>query len=250
MSWMYPLIMACAFSTGWVVARRTQRPLSLTPAERLGIALGAFIGGMIGAKLPFLLADWDGLLSGRAWLENGKTIMVGLVGGYFGVEVAKWALGITLKTGDSFAAPVAAAIAVGRLACFCAPCCYGTETELPWGLDFGDGVRRHPTQLYEFIFHISASLVLGLLLSKRLFRGQLIKLYIIAYLVFRFLTEFIRPEPPWWGKLSVYQWCALVTLPVFVFLWWRDRRGGVVPTSVDTQPYHDLRVQQVSNHLH
>src|SRR5947207_1987167 len=131
MSWMYPLIMACAVATGWVVSRHTQRPLALTPGQRLAIGLGAFIGGMVGAKLPFLFADWAGFLSGRAWFESGKTIMVGLVGGYVGVEVVKWALRIEIKTGDTFAAPVAAAIAVGRLACFCAPCCYGTATLLP-----------------------------------------------------------------------------------------------------------------------
>lgn len=225
MSWMYPLIMACAVGTGWVVSRRTQRTLVLTPEQRLGIALGAFIGGMVGAKLPFLLADWDGFVSGRAWLESGKTIMVGLVGGYFGVEAAKWALRIEIKTGDTFAAPVAAAVAVGRLACFCAPCCYGTATLLPWGVDFGDGVRRHPTQLYEFFFHLGAALILARWQQRGWFRGQLIKLYIIAYLVYRFLTEFIRPEPAWWLDLSVYQWCALLTLPVFAFLWWRDRKS-------------------------
>jgi hypothetical protein len=62
---------------------------------------------MIVAKLPFLLSDWEGLLSGTAWLSHGKTIMCGIVGGYFGIEVAKWALDIRVKTGDTFAAPVA-----------------------------------------------------------------------------------------------------------------------------------------------
>lgn len=67
-----------------------------------------------------MLLDWDGFVSGKAWFDSGKTIMTGLVGGYFGVEAAKWALDITIKTGDNFAAPVAVAIAVavGRLACF------------------------------------------------------------------------------------------------------------------------------------
>lgn len=149
--------------------------------------------------------------------------MVGLVGGYFGVEAAKWAMGLRIKTGDSFAAPVAAAIAVGRLACLCAPCCYGTPTELPWGVDFGDGVRRHPTQLYEFAFHATAAIFLLRWQQRGRFRGQLVKLYILAYLVFRFATEFLRPEPPGWLELSIYQWCALLTAPVFLWLWWRDR---------------------------
>ncbi|MCI0642818.1 MAG: prolipoprotein diacylglyceryl transferase [Gemmataceae bacterium] len=219
---MYPAIMGLAVATGYLVSRRTQRPLPLSPGQRLGLALGAFVGGMVGAKSPFLLMDFEGFLSGRAWLESGKTILVGLVGGYFGVEIAKWALHIQLKTGDTFAAPVAAAIAVGRLACFVGPCCFGTATDLPWGVDFGDGVKRHPTQLYEFAFHLSAALVLAQLQKQGYFCGQLIKLYIISYLGYRFVTEFIRPEPEFWLGLTIYQWCALVILPVFVWLWRRD----------------------------
>jgi phosphatidylglycerol:prolipoprotein diacylglycerol transferase len=180
---------------------------------------------MIGAKLPFVLADWDGLLTGRAWLDNGKTILCGLVGGYFGVEVAKQAAGIRIKTGDGFAVPVAAAVAVGRLACFCAGCCHGTVTTAPWGVDFGDGQPRHPTQLYEFAFHLSAAFVLAWLQGRGWFRGQLIKLYILAYLAYRFITEFIRPEPVVALGLTAYQWAALGLMPVFAFLWVRDRRA-------------------------
>src|SRR3954462_13294843 len=134
MSWGYPALMVLAVATGVTLSRRTQPPPGLSGWERLGIGLGAFCGGMIGAKLPFVLADWDGLLSGRAWLDTGKTIVFGLVGGYAGVEAAKAALGVRVKTGDSFAVPVAAAVAVGRLACFSAGCCYGVPTTLPWGV--------------------------------------------------------------------------------------------------------------------
>lgn len=227
MNLLYPLLMGCAVATGWLVSRWTQRPLPLSGGQRLGLALGAFVGGMVGAKVPFLLADWEGFASGRAWFESGKTIMVGLVGGYLGVEIAKWSMHLSLKTGDTFAAPVAAAVAVGRLACFCGGCCFGTQTDLPWGVDFGDGLKRHPTQLYEFVFHMSAALVLVRMQQRGLFRGQLIKLYIIAYLLYRFLTEFIRPEPAQWLGLTEYQWYALAFVPVFVMLWWWDCRRNL-----------------------
>ena len=224
MNWVYPALMGAAVATGVIISRRTQRPLGLTRVQRLAIGLGAFCGGMLGAKLPFVLLDWEGLLSGAAWFDNGKTLVLGLVGGYFGVEAAKWALDIRVRTGDSFAAPVAAAIAVGRLACFSVGCCCGAPSEVAWAVDFGDGIRRHPTQLYEFAFHLTASAILGQLQAKGIFRGQLIKLYIIVYLGFRFATEFIRPEPKLWFDLSVYQWAALLFAPVFAWLWWRDRR--------------------------
>jgi phosphatidylglycerol---prolipoprotein diacylglyceryl transferase len=225
MPWIYPALMLLAVATGAVLGRRTQRALGLTAGERLGIGLGAFCGAMIGAKLPFVLADWEGLLSGQAWFENGKTILFGLVGGYFGVVGAKRALGIRVRTGDSFAVPVAAAVAVGRLACFSAGCCHGTATTLPWGVDFGDGCRRHPTQLYEFAFHLGAAAALAWLLRHGRLRGQLIKLYILAYLAYRFATEFLRPEPVLALGLTGYQWAALGLIPVFVLLWIQDRRS-------------------------
>lgn len=223
MNWAYPALMGAAVVTGVVVSRHTQQPIGLSKVQRLGLGLGAFCGGMLGAKLPFVLLDWDGFLSGLAWFDSGKTLVLGLVGGYFGVEAAKWAIHITVKTGDSFAAPVAAAIAIGRLACFSAGCCRGTATDLPWAVDFGDG-PRHPTQLYEFLFHMSCAAILVQLQASGLFRGQLVKLYIIVYLIYRFATEFIRPEPKWWLDLSVYQWAALAFVPVFAVLWWRDWR--------------------------
>ena len=223
---IYSAILVLAVATGAVVSRAVAVavPLPLTRRERLGIALGAFCGGMIGAKLPFVLSDWDGLVSGRAWLESGKTLVFGLVGGYVGVELAKWALGVRAKTGDSFAVPVAAAVAVGRLGCFRAGCCFGLPTDLPWGVDFGDGERRHPTQLYESAFHVTAALVLLALLRRGMFRGQLVKLYFLAYFLFRFATEFLRPEPRLWLGLTGYQWAACVLVPAFAALWVRDAR--------------------------
>lgn len=225
--WYYPLIMLASVAVAIVLSRRTQSALGLSRRECLGIGLGAFCGAMIAAKLPFVLADWEGLLSGRAWLENGKTIVFGIAGGYFGVELAKALLGVRVKTGDSFAVPVAAALAIGRLGCFAAGCCHGTVTAASWAVDFGDGLRRHPTQLYESAFHLAASLVLAWLMRQGVLRGQLIKLYLITYLIYRFLTEFIRPEPVLAFGLTGYQWACLALIPVFVALWARDAQASV-----------------------
>jgi phosphatidylglycerol:prolipoprotein diacylglycerol transferase len=224
--------MLASVSVAVALSRRRQGALGLRGRERAGIALGAFCGAMIGAKLPFLLSDWEGLASGRAWLDNGKTIIFGMVGGYFGVELAKALLGVRIKTGDSFAVPVAAAVAIGRLSCFVAGCCHGTVTSLPWGVDFGDGLRRHPTQLYESAFHLAAALGLVWLERLGILRGQLIKLYLISYLIYRFLTEFIRPEPVLALGLTGYQWACVGLLPVFGALWARDAQTKGVTKKV------------------
>ena len=64
-----------------------------------------------------------------------------------------------------------------------------------------------------------------------MFRGQLVKLYILAFLAFRFATEYIRPEPRLALGLTAYQWGALALMPLFAALWLRDRRALMaVPT--------------------
>ncbi len=256
-NWIYTAIMFGAVATCSILLRRTQAKLPLSNTEKLGIAIGGFIGAMLGAKLPFLLVDWSSLFTGGAWLTDGKTIMCGIVGGYIGVEIAKWTMEISIKTGDSFAVPVAIAVGIGRIACFQGGCCYGTETDLAWGVCFSTaedagGIPRHPTQIYEAFFHFTLA---GLLLAQmawlkrserrnvqdqerllanepsaisdtmeKIFHGQLIKFYIILYLVYRFFSEWLRPEPHLFAGLTAYQWASLVMLPIFILLWIHDVR--------------------------
>lgn len=220
---LYPLIMLTALVTGLVLSRRRQQRLPMTAGQRWSVAIGAFCGAMLGAKLPFAIADPQGPLCTQAWISDGKTILFGLVGGYLGVEIAKAMVNVRVKTGDSFAVPVAVSIGLGRIGCFVGGCCFGTPTSLPWGIDFGDGVRRHPTQLYEVAFHFAAAAALWTLERGDRFPRQRFKLYLIAYCLYRFVTEFLRPEVRLWGGLTGYQWTALALLPIIAGLWWQDR---------------------------
>lgn len=227
--WQYPLlILSAMLACGWLV-RRNQKSLPLSWREKLAIGLGGFCGAMLGAKLPFVLSDPEGLRSGWAWFSHGKTIMTGLAGGYLGVEMAKWTLAVQVKTGDTFAAPVALAVAIGRVACFEAGCCYGRATSLPWGCRFplapdrGDQLR-HPTQLYEVAFHLLAFVTLIVLQRRGVARGHLMKLYIMTYCAYRFASEWLRPEPIIWQGLTGYQWAAVILVPIFVALWFIDHR--------------------------
>lgn len=224
---MYTLIMFLAVASGAALLKLSQRALPMPWEDKLAIGVGAFCGAMLGAKLPFALFGEAEFWTAAAWLSNGKTILAGLVGGYAGVEFVKWVLGIRTKTGDSFAAPVALSVAVGRLACFVGGCCFGTPTTLPWGVVFPaiDSMPRHPTQLYESAFHFAMAIVLLVLQRRGMFRGQLMKLYIICYAIYRFASEQIRPEPEMWGQLTAYQWASVGIVVVFGFLWWHDSRA-------------------------
>jgi phosphatidylglycerol:prolipoprotein diacylglycerol transferase len=221
-AWSYPFVMAASLLTGALLGRRAQSGLRATRFEKAVLAFGAFCGAMIGAKFAILLVDPRASTRLADMLDGGKTILGGLLGGYFGVELAKWSLGLRLKTGDSYAGPVAASVAVGRLGCFVGGCCYGLPTALPWGVDFGDGVPRHPTQLYEAAFHAVMAFLLFKFRAEGRYPRQLMKLYVLSYLVYRFLTEFIRPEPRLFEGFTGYQLLAAAMLPLFVYLWKRD----------------------------
>jgi phosphatidylglycerol---prolipoprotein diacylglyceryl transferase len=225
------------------VAVRRLQPRSAAVAalprwQRWALAWAALVGAAIGGKVGYALAynaDW---LEWRTWLADGKTVTLALVGAYLGVELIKLALHIPVKTGDTFALPLALALAVGRWGCYCNGCCYGVATDLPWGVDFfGDGVRRHPTQVYESLFHFVLAGLLIVIICHDGLRNQRLKLYLIAYAAFRFVTEYIRPEPVWALGLTFYQWVCLLAAAALAVQWIADARAK--PLSVasnDTEP--------------
>ena len=224
----YSILMFVAIAAGAILLRRSQEKLPLHWTEKACLGLGAFCGSILGAKVPFLFDGISDVGPIWVWFANGKTILGGMVGGYLGVEGMKWGLGIKIKTGDSFVVPAAVAVAIGRLACFAGGCCFGAPTKLPWGIPFalsGDSAPRHPTQLYEAAFHISAAILLFWMQKNGVWKGQLMKAYLIAYLSYRFLTEFIRPEAIAFSGLTIYQLACLLMIPVFAWLWRRDSIG-------------------------
>jgi phosphatidylglycerol:prolipoprotein diacylglycerol transferase len=243
---LYSSFMFLALGVFLLARRWVPKPAGLArlPArQRAGLALAAFVGGALGAKLPFALADPAGWLDGSAWLSDGKTVVTGLIGAYLGVEAAKALLGVRVKTGDTFALPLALALAVGRWGCFFNGCCYGTETSLPWGVYFrvpeGGGwawKRCHPTQVYESIFHLAMALVLAELMRRDLLPRQRLKLYLLAYGVYRFATEYVRPEPAWALGLTFYQWAALALVLGMALHWWADRRPPVEVPACTVDP--------------
>lgn len=217
-------IMAGSVFAGLAVRRIVPGGSGLPPATSAALGIAAVSGGIIGAKLPFFLEDPAALQRFSFWLDDGRTITWALAGGYLAVEVTKLALGVTRKTGDTFAAPVAAAVAVGRVGCFQGGCCYGRPSAVPWAVDFGDGVLRHPTQLYEAAFHGLAAVALVLMARAGVQRRQHFKLYLGSYALYRFVTEWLRPEPVWALGLTFYQVTALVILLAMVAHYLRDAR--------------------------
>jgi prolipoprotein diacylglyceryltransferase len=86
---------------------------------------------------------------------------------------------------------------LGRIGCFTAGVyeqTYGLPTSLPWALNLGDGIGRHPVTLYEIAFLITLWIVLyRASVTYVLEKGALFKMFMISYLLFRFLLDFIKP---------------------------------------------------------
>lgn len=211
---LYSLFQGLALLTSFLL----RRPSPLAPLDRIAVFAAAVFGAGAGAKLPFVLLSGDPFFSARSWFTDGKTILAGFAGGYLAIELVKVALGIRVKTGDALAMPLAAGVAVGRWGCFFNGCC---------------GAPLVPP--IESAFHAVMAVVLWRLRNVEAFRWQLIKLYLIAYCAFRFLTEFIRTEPRLWLGLTAYQYGAVAFAAVLAVLWAvdeRQKRATLIPSAL------------------
>ncbi len=181
---------------------------------RWWVVAAATVGAAFGSKLLGALESYPG-----TWrdLGSGKTIVGGLVGGWIAVEWIKRHFSVSVATGDLFAIPLAIGIAIGRIGCFLtglADQTYGTATALPWAVDFGDGVARHPTQLYEIVFLIVLAALLWRIMRTPHSNGDVFKAFMIVYLSWRFMVDFLKPDATFW-KLSAIQWTCLAALVVY-----------------------------------
>ncbi|HEV8060435.1 MAG TPA: prolipoprotein diacylglyceryl transferase family protein [Gemmataceae bacterium] len=211
----------------FLLVRRLQpwQSTKLPKRQRTALGLAAFIGGMLGAKAGFMMANLGSWSFDFVWLADGKTVLTGIACAYVAVELTKLAIGIRVKTGDDYALPLALALAVGRWGCFCNGCCFGTPTTVPWAVVFHDGLPRHPTQIYESLFHFTMAMVLFVLARKNKLPTHRLQFYLIAFCVFRFFTEYIRPEPPWFLGWTFYQWTAVAMALGLAGQWaWDERR--------------------------
>jgi prolipoprotein diacylglyceryltransferase len=210
-------------SLGYAVAFRllllNLRSDTIRPSQRSSVMVGGMVGALLGAKGLVLLQHIDLLwLNWQHWLlliVQGKTVVGALLGGLLGVELTKSWIGLTQSTGDAFVYPLLAGTAIGRMGCFLTGLSdrtYGIATTLPWGTDFGDGILRHPTQLYEIVFLAVLALVIWRRSQAPYRSGELFQIYLAAYLGFRFWIDFLKPDfHPVLG-MSVIQLACLVGL--------------------------------------
>jgi len=195
--------------------------------QALVIVAAALCFGTIGAKIPPLLENPT-----LQTLLFSKSIVGGLLGGTLGVILIKKVLGIKLRLGNIIAPAAALGLTFGRIGCFLNGCCLGIPSR--WGVDFGDGIRRLPTQLFEAGFHLTAFFILHFLGRKIRTPGVLFQSYILVYFIFRFFLEFIRVNPIFWQGLTIYQLLSLAGIIwMGLTLWLRRRRTETANVNTD-----------------
>jgi phosphatidylglycerol---prolipoprotein diacylglyceryl transferase len=232
-------MMALAFVTAGLVLAWQLRKKGIDPQMTYSFVIAAIIGGMLGAKLHYLIIHPDqfsqAVFSGRGLVWYG-----GLIGGATAVIlVARRSKYRVAVLADAMAPALALAYAVGRMGCFLNGDDYGKPSGLPWAIAFPNGdppttTLVHPTQLYEILASLVIFVVLVWALAPRLKRaGALTWSYLCLAGVERFLVEFVRTNRPVLLGLTQQQWISVVLVAAGVAgLWWLYRPGAQVKVGV------------------
>lgn len=243
---MYPYIHIGNFSmptyglclvTGAVLAflllRYTWRFRKITRNDAIYTAFYAVIGGLIGAKLLYLIVELPAIFDNPKLLLGmifgGAVFYGGLIGGVIGglIYTRRYKTSV-LDTADVLLPSLVLAHAFGRVGCFFAGCCYGMVCESPISVTYPSGgfapsgVPLLPTQLMEaaFLLLLCAFLVFRLTKSKK--SGEIAGYYALLYGVWRFVIEFFRSDPR--GSLWIFstsQLISLILIPLGIYLLFR-----------------------------
>ena len=218
--WIFEtLAYAVAFQVYLALRRRNGDSIDL--ASRWWVIAAAAVGAVLGSKLLYWLENprlTFAHSNDPAFLMGGKTIVGALIGGLVVVEWMKKRLGIVRRTGDLFAIPLCVGIAIGRIGCFLTGLedrTAGIATSLPWGIDFGDGISRHPTQIYEILFVLALAGVILYVSRKRYVEGDLFKVFMAGYFAFRLAVDFLKPDLRILLGLSSIQWACVMMLAYY-----------------------------------
>jgi phosphatidylglycerol---prolipoprotein diacylglyceryl transferase len=257
----YGLMLMVAFLMGgWLIARQL-RESQLREDYAADIVAAAVIGGIIGAKLWYVVLTRD---PGALFSRGGLVWYGGFLGGAVAVMLNGWRLRVPLRWTMQLAAPaLAAAYALGRVGCFLVNDDYGRPTTLPWGVKFPQGLPPstagnlhqlfgvpmppgidsstvmavHPTQLYEVAAMLIVYAILWSLRRRGHPVGWLFGLYLILAGVERFLVEIVRAKDDrFLGPFTLAQLASVVLVVIGVLLvsLWRRAAGPMPGTYLET----------------
>lgn len=194
----YAIIITSAMIIGTALTIKQGERQGFVADHILDIALVAIPLAIVGARLYYVLFNLE-LYQGN-WMEmfntrlGGMAIHGGLIGGFLGgYIVAKYRKMNILKIMDIAAPFLILSQAIGRWGNYINMEAYGGPTDLPWGILI-DGVKVHPTFLYESLWNLAIFGLLIFIARRKTFDGQIAGLYMILYSVGRFFIEGLRTD--------------------------------------------------------
>ena len=226
----YGIMLAAGFIVGMWTAGRRGMKIGLNPEDISNLMLWMFIGGIVGAKLLFIVNHWNGQQPIRELILQRSGMV--FHGAMIGTIIAVWLFTRKTKmpiwpTFDTLAPSFALGHVFGRIGCFMTGCCYGRKCDLPWAVQFPEDHGTHPnfvhpTQIYESLLNLALYGTLAYLFYQRKFNGQIFASYLIGYALLRFGMEFLRADGRghlWFGRLTSGQGISIILIIGGVMIW-------------------------------
>ena len=258
----FGVMMVIAFLLGNYLLRKDVVSEGFDPIVAEDITFRAAIGGILGAKIYYLIETIPtgqaadninglvdiiaGIFTFTAWriaagIQNfgaGLVFLGGFIGGLITVSVyvlrkkLNW-----LQVADWVAPLLVLGHGIGRIGCFLVGDDYGTPTNLPWACTFPNGlpptnIPVHPTQLYEMLAYFSIFFYLRYRKRNQHFLGELMFEYLFLAGFARFMIEFIRTNSKYIIDLSGAQYLSIIMMLIGTFQMWKRRRQ-IMPSSMD-----------------
>lgn len=208
----YPLFIGLAWGLGFRLSE-SDLPNSIKHRDFIFWFIGLFVCSWIGAKLLFLFTQNQFNISelsvaSNFWLGGGFVYLGGLLGGLlFTFVIGGIIPSLRLRNMQFTIIPLLWAHAIGRVGCFLAGCCYGTETNLPWAIHL-HGLERHPVQIYEAF---SLGLFAFYLMKLKKDHTHFLSLYMVGYGFIRWVLEWFRGDEirGFTFNMSTSQWVSI-----------------------------------------
>lgn len=194
----YAIIIGFAMILGAFILVKVGKKYGYKESDLLDLVNVVIPSAIVGARLYYVIFEWDyysqDLSRILAFREGGLAIhggiIGGLIGGYIVCKVKKLNFG---ELADMISMPLILGQAIGRWGNFVNGEAHGGPTTLPWGITV-DGIKVHPTFLYESIWNVLVFGFLVITYKKRKFHGEHFVKYLMLYSVGRFVIEGMRTD--------------------------------------------------------
>lgn len=210
----YGVLMSLGMILGSLIAMREAKRVDLKEDDILDLAIFAIPLGLLGARLYYVLFNLDYYLENPSQILNFRgggmaihgALITGFLTGYIFCKIRKLDF---FKMADTVILGMPLAQSIGRWGNFINQEAHGGPTDLPWGI-MVDGVKVHPTFLYESIWDLGIFIFLVMFRKNKKYDGQVLFYYIGLYSLGRFFIEGLRTDSLMIGPLRMAQVISLV----------------------------------------